>query len=67
MAEWSVCWKSCAACVIRKGKRVLIAQRNAGEMLAGLWEFPGDKQEAGRADQDEQRPLGKNSDHWRYP
>ena len=32
-----------AACVIRKGHRVLISQRRQDQMLGGLWEFPGGK------------------------
>ncbi|MBQ8785897.1 MAG: (deoxy)nucleoside triphosphate pyrophosphohydrolase [Alphaproteobacteria bacterium] len=32
--------------IVRDGK-VLIAQRPQGKPLAGLWEFPGGKQEAG--------------------
>jgi A/G-specific adenine glycosylase len=34
-----------AACVIRRGDRVLIARRRPDQMLGGLWEFPGGKQE----------------------
>jgi A/G-specific adenine glycosylase len=33
--------------VIWKGERFLIAQRRAGGLLGGLWEFPGGKQEKG--------------------
>jgi A/G-specific adenine glycosylase len=36
-----------AAAVIRKGKRVLIAQRPQDDMFGGMWEFPGGKQEEG--------------------
>ncbi len=36
-----------AACVIRRTDRVLIARRRPDQMLGGLWEFPGGKQEAG--------------------
>jgi 8-oxo-dGTP diphosphatase len=37
-----------AACaLIDADGRVLIAQRPAGKMMAGLWEFPGGKVEAG--------------------
>ncbi len=35
------------AAVIRKGNRILIAQRPFGGRLGGLWEFPGGKQERG--------------------
>ncbi|MDP6490873.1 MAG: A/G-specific adenine glycosylase [Kiritimatiellia bacterium] len=34
-----------AACVIRRGNRLLIARRRPDQMLGGLWEFPGGKQE----------------------
>ena len=36
-----------AAALIDADGRVLIAQRPAGKALAGLWEFPGGKVEAG--------------------
>jgi A/G-specific adenine glycosylase len=36
-----------AACVIRRGDRILIARRRPDQMLGGLWEFPGGKQEPG--------------------
>jgi A/G-specific adenine glycosylase len=36
-----------AACVIRRGDRLLIARRRPDQMLGGLWEFPGGKQEPG--------------------
>jgi len=36
-----------AAALIDPDGRVLIAQRPAGKQLAGLWEFPGGKIEAG--------------------
>ena len=36
-----------AAAVIDRRGRVLIAQRPAGKHLAGMWEFPGGKVEAG--------------------
>ena len=38
-----------AAGLIWKGRRLLIAQRPAGAMLGGLWEFPGGKQERGES------------------
>ena len=36
-----------AAALVDADDRVLIAQRPAGKTLAGLWEFPGGKLEAG--------------------
>ena len=36
-----------AAALVDADGRVLIAQRPAGKQLAGLWEFPGGKVEAG--------------------
>jgi 8-oxo-dGTP diphosphatase len=36
-----------AAALIDPDNRVLVAQRPAGKSLAGLWEFPGGKIEAG--------------------
>lgn len=36
-----------AAALIDAQNRVLVAQRPAGKSLAGLWEFPGGKLEAG--------------------
>ena len=36
-----------AAGVLVEGGRVLVTQRKAGSHLAGLWEFPGGKVEAG--------------------
>lgn len=36
-----------AAALIDADSRVLIAQRPAGKQLAGLWEFPGGKLDAG--------------------
>ncbi len=36
-----------AAGLIRKGRKLLIAQRPSAGLLGGLWEFPGGKQEAG--------------------
>jgi A/G-specific adenine glycosylase len=41
-----------AACVIRKGGKVLIAQRRPDQMLGGLWEFPGGKRHPGETIQD---------------
>ena len=42
-----------AACaLIDADKRVLIAQRPAGKPMAGLWEFPGGKIEAGETPED---------------
>ena len=35
------------AAIISNGTDVLIAQRSEGQHLAGLWEFPGGKQENG--------------------
>ncbi|KAJ1638793.1 NUDIX hydrolase domain-like protein [Pavlovales sp. CCMP2436] len=36
-----------AACLVADDTRVLIAQRPHGKSLAGMWEFPGGKVEAG--------------------
>ncbi|HAJ90846.1 MAG TPA: 8-oxo-dGTP diphosphatase MutT [Rhodospirillaceae bacterium] len=36
-----------AAVLVDRKKRVLVAQRPAGKAMAGLWEFPGGKIEAG--------------------
>ena len=36
-----------AAVTVRTDGRVLVAQRNADDMLGGLWEFPGGKREDG--------------------
>ena len=42
-----------AACaLIDADKRVLIARRPAGKPMAGLWEFPGGKIEAGETPED---------------
>src|SRR3954452_16303336 len=37
-----------ACALVDADKRVLLAQRPAGKALAGLWEFPGGKVEAGK-------------------
>ncbi len=37
------------AAVLRRGQRVLIAQRPEGGLLGGLWEFPGGKQKRGES------------------
>ena len=36
-----------ACALVDKEGRVLVAQRPAGKSMAGLWEFPGGKMEAG--------------------
>ena len=36
-----------ACALVDADRRVLIAQRPAGKAMAGLWEFPGGKLEAG--------------------
>jgi 8-oxo-dGTP diphosphatase len=42
-----------AACaLVDTDGRVLIAERPAGKMMAGLWEFPGGKVEAGERPED---------------
>jgi 8-oxo-dGTP diphosphatase len=41
-----------ACALIDSDGRVLIAQRPAGKNLAGLWEFPGGKMEAGERPED---------------
>lgn len=42
-----------AACaLVDPDRRVLIAQRPAGKAMAGLWEFPGGKVEAGETPED---------------
>lgn len=38
-----------AAAVVRRAGRILLTQRPQGGHLAGLWEFPGGKLEAGEA------------------
>ncbi|OGW91334.1 MAG: hypothetical protein A3D28_02505 [Omnitrophica bacterium RIFCSPHIGHO2_02_FULL_63_14] len=35
----------CGVAIIRKGSRVLIAQRRADDTLGSFWEFPGGKKE----------------------
>ena len=40
------------AAVWRVGSRILLAQRPAGKVQAGLWEFPGGKIEAAESDAD---------------
>lgn len=37
------------AAVIRRGEKILICQRPQGKNLAGFWEFPGGKVEAGES------------------
>lgn len=39
--------RAVAAGIIRRGDRILICQRPEGKSLAGKWEFPGGKLEAG--------------------
>lgn len=39
--------RAVAAGIIRRGDRILICQRPDGKSLAGKWEFPGGKLEAG--------------------
>jgi len=39
------------AALLRRDDRVLIQQRPAGSARAGLWEFPGGKQEPGETDE----------------
>ncbi len=39
------------AAVIRRGNKILICQRPQGKNLAGYWEFPGGKVEAGESKQ----------------
>jgi 8-oxo-dGTP diphosphatase len=43
--------KQVTAAVIEKDGKVLIAQRKAGDALAGKWEFPGGKLEPGETPQ----------------
>ena len=37
----------CAVCVIRDGRKFLIAQRKDDDRFGGYWEFPGGKRETG--------------------
>lgn len=39
--------KTVAAAVFRRGETVLLTRRQPGQKLAGFWEFPGGKVEAG--------------------
>lgn len=39
--------KQVAAAIARRGNQVLVTRRAPGEHLAGFWEFPGGKLEAG--------------------
>jgi 8-oxo-dGTP diphosphatase len=41
-----------AAALVDADNRILIAQRPAGKQLAGLWEFPGGKVDAGERPED---------------
>lgn len=43
--------KQVTAAVIEKDGKILIAQRKAGDALAGKWEFPGGKLEPGETPQ----------------
>jgi 8-oxo-dGTP diphosphatase len=38
-----------AVCLVDQGGRILLASRPAGKSMAGLWEFPGGKVEAGES------------------
>ena len=40
-----------AAALVRDDGRLLLAQRPEGKTMAGLWEFPGGKVEAGESPQ----------------
>src|ERR1700730_11345188 len=52
-----------AACaLIDADGRVLLAQRPAGRAMAGLWEFPGGKVEAG--DRREQNLIRELKEEW---
>jgi 8-oxo-dGTP diphosphatase len=44
--------KVVTAAIIRKDRSVLLARRGPGEKLAGFWEFPGGKVEAGETAED---------------
>ena len=41
-----------AIAVVRRGTKILIAKRPAGKHLAGYWEFPGGRVEAGEKPED---------------
>lgn len=41
-----------AVALVDVDKRILLAQRPAGKQLAGLWEFPGGKLDAGERPED---------------
>ncbi len=68
------------AAVIERGGRILIARRQVGSHLGGLWEFPGGKRQAGetaeaalareiREELDAAVTVGELLDdvEWRYP
>ena len=68
------------AAVIERGGRILIARRQAGSHLGGLWEFPGGKRQDGetaeaalireiREELDAAVSVGELLDdvEWRYP
>ena len=42
-----ICEKFVTAAIILRDDRVLLARRSSGQKLAGFWEFPGGKVEAG--------------------
>ena len=55
-----------AAALIDADGRVLIAQRPKGKQLAGLWEFPGGKIDAGERPEDALiRELARGTRHRR--
>ena len=41
-----------ACALVDADNRILLAQRPAGKTMAGLWEFPGGKVEAGETPED---------------